>query len=70
MLFEIYPARKKIRGGVIVGFAVGNLEALLARIGESSARIHLAETCRYAVLKDPDQRIVHLVEKGRNRARK
>ena len=64
ILLEIYPTKKDAQCGSILGFPVEDLDGRLTALGIKGVRVLHTETCKYAVVKDPDGRKVHLVEKN------
>jgi len=65
LVIEIYPVNKEIAQPDSLGFAVTNLNKVIERIGNNYVHRPPMRTGygRRAVIKDPDNRLVHLVEK-------
>ncbi|MBI4918459.1 glyoxalase/bleomycin resistance/extradiol dioxygenase family protein [archaeon] len=61
---EIYPTKKELAQLDSPGFSVKNLDEIIARV--EAKYLHKAPVDssfgRFAIIKDPDNRLVHLVE--------
>ena len=64
VLIELYPTKKRISNLDSPGFKVGNIDEVIQRVGNQCVYREPYQNSygKFAMLKDPDGRLVHLTE--------
>ena len=62
--FELYPTRQTQKPIDSIGFQVESLDTTIERLGEGCLHKYPTDSNfgRFAILRDPDSRLVHLTE--------
>ena len=66
IVLELYPTKKDNQDDTMTGFSVSSLEATIENVGAEYVHKEAFQTeeGRAAILKDPDGRLVYLVERS------